>query len=264
MILALHKRLFSTNKFALQKGIIDSLTDPMNPLKFLPAERNSSLFSSLSEDEMLRLRLKDWHRVFENITPRDWTECKISPQIQDKSLYFLSKMKSLGITPDAFIYSSLCKIFSDDFKKAQEFYQFALKSEKSKFYTVIDFRAGVSPVKLVNNRSIQTMLEIFNSKHKSYQLKNLLFDLWDDLRTVKINPTTKTLISFLKSKGIENTGDFVSNIHQKLTWRKTVLKEKWDQEIYGALMNAYSRMGFFDVVDKLYVEMKVEGIQINR
>lgn len=235
------------------------IADPQNPLKALSASENLQLYSAWDDDVLIKLRLQDWHRVFENITPRDWDSVKISKEIKDQSLHMLEKMKSLGITPDAFIYSSLFKIFSDDWKQVEEFYRFVQRITKEK----LTAQVGSSCI-LLNNKSFQVLLEIYNAKHSNYQLKNLLLNLWDDLKTIKLKLTRETYLAFLKSKGIEKTGDFISTLHQKLKWNKVVLKEKWDVETFGALMNAYSLLGYYDVVDRLYVEMKQDRIRLSR
>lgn len=255
------KRHFSKNSLVFNKTGLQNITDPYNPLKSLQVEQNLKIYSSWDDETLLQLKLQDWHRMFENITPRDWSNVKISEDLKDKSLNLFSKMKSLGITPDAFIYSSFFKIFSDDWKKVDEFYRFVRRHESLENSTKVN---SSSETMLINNRTFQILLEIYNSKHSNYQLKNLLLNLWDDLKILKINPTRETFVAFLRSKGIEKTGDFVSTLHQKLKWRKVVLKEKWDQDTFSALMNAYSLMGHYDVVDRLYVEMKEEGIQLSR
>jgi pentatricopeptide repeat protein len=233
------------------------ITDPENPLRLLSAENNLELYSKWDDALLLRLRLEDWHRIFENITPKDWDSVKISQEIKDQSLHLFAKMKSLGVTPDAFIYSTLFKIFSDDWKQVQEFYRFIFRITKDNLTAQVK-----TPNTLLNNRSYQILLEIYNAKHTNYELS--LLNLWDDVKMTKIKLTRETYLAFLQSKGIEKTGDFVSTLHQKLKWRKIVLKEKWDLQTYAALMNAYSLIGLYDVVDRLYVDMKHERIKLSR
>jgi pentatricopeptide repeat protein len=232
------------------------ITDPENPLRTLSAQNNLELYSKWDDALLIRLRLEDWHRVFENITPRDWDSVKISQEIKDQSLHLFAKMKSLGVTPDAFIYSTLFKIFSDDWKQVQEFYWFVFRITKDNLTAQIKTQNT-----LLNNRSYQVLLEIYNAKHKNYEFS--LLNLWDDIKVIKIKLTRETYLAFLHSNGIEKTGDFVSTLHQKLKWRKVVLKEKWDLETFAALMSAYSLIGLYDVVDRLYVEMKHEGIKLS-
>ena len=240
------------------KDGFSKITDPENPLKMASPQENMKMLSEWDDAILIKLRLEDWHRVFENITPRDWDSVKISQDIKDYSLKMLLKMKTLGVTPDAFIYSTLFKIFSDDWKQVQEFYRFALRTTKD----VVKVSSLNSC--LLNNKSYQVLLKIYNAKHTNYELKSLLLNLWDDLKGIQIKTSRDTYLAFLKSKGIEKTGDFISTLHQKLKWRKVVLKEKWDLETYSALMNAYSLVGFYDVVDRLYVDMKAERIKLSR
>jgi hypothetical protein len=194
-----------------------------------------------------KLSLLDWHRLLQNMIEPIDIKSPIPNSIADAAIEILMDIKKSGLTPDPYIYSCLYKAMSDDVSK------------------ILSIHSHARQLKLMNNKMTQTLLQVLVEKHPAYNIKNLILELWLDLKTSKHTITSKTCVAFLSAKQIVEHPNLVLEIHAYLKGRKVnVANEKWDVHLYERLMKIHTYLGNFSAVEKLFIELERDLPTVSR
>lgn len=248
--------------------LLGLVRDTYNSLKNLDPNLNLLVFNCLQNLNLCsKLRLSDWHRLLQNMIP--WADENdpldknslpkepVPTAIRKGAIQALLEMKRSGIIPDAFVYTALCRAVRDDVRQVFQVYDAARAQ----------FNAGFSRPgsKVISNKLFETFLVILSGRIQAKRMHQLVHDIWDDLRTAQIEQSSHLCLLILQRGMLDPSQiNFVSDIHQKLRWRKGALKEKWTVEYYETLMRTYIRMGSNNAVDRLFTELREDGLPASR
>jgi hypothetical protein len=164
----------------------------------------------------------------------------------------LKTMKGCGITPDAYVYSCIYLAVSNDASLVLKVYDFFQKS--------LDSRTPV-----MNNKSIQTLLLVLSHKHMKTVKMDLVIDqVWNDVKSMGINPTIETCVAFLKCKPGERQLTLVTELHRLIKAMKLESKKPWDIHVVETLMESHLRLGNLKAIDKLFEETREDQVPISR